>query len=207
MLISSKIALFLSLSVAMNSFAKDKKKILLPDYVLRARTVMVVVNPGSEIPLADPGENRNAQDAVEQALLKWGRFKLALDSQTADLVISVRRGRAVSPTTSGGPSADRPVILQQPGDGQVRVGVEQGHPEVSEPSDNRSQNDGPRIGTEIGPMDDLMAVYRGATQYPLDNPAVWRYTAQNALQSPTVPAVGQFRKAIEQAEKQQKGKP
>ena len=203
----TKIAVALTLLVSLVSSAKDKKT-LLPDDVLRARTVMVVVKPGSEIPLADPGENRKAQDAVEQAILKWGRFGLAIDSQTADLVISVRRGRTVSPTISGGPTADRPVILQQPGNGEVRVGVEQGRrPEVSDPSAAGSQNSGPHTRTEIGPEYDLMEVYRGRMQYPLDSPAVWRYSAHNALQSPAVPAIAQFRKAIEQTEKQQKSKP
>jgi hypothetical protein len=41
---------------------------------------------------------------------------------------------------------------------------------------------------------------------PLDSPAVWRYTAKDALESPDVPAVEVFRKAIADTEKQL-GKP
>ncbi|AXC15278.1 hypothetical protein ACPOL_6034 [Acidisarcina polymorpha] len=37
---------------------------------------------------------------------------------------------------------------------------------------------------------------------PLDAPAVWRYMARNALESPSVPAVDAFRKAIAESEKQ-----
>jgi len=55
----------------------------------------------------------------------------------------------------------------------------------------------------------MFALYRGRADYPLDSPAVWRYTAEDALSSPSVPAVAQFREAIDQslkalAQKQQK---
>ena len=60
---------------------------------------------------------------------------------------------------------------------------------------------------EIGPSDDMLEVYRGGVEYPLDGSAVWRYLGHNALRPPTVPAVTAFRKAIEDAEKQKKHKP
>lgn len=67
-------------------------------------------------------------------------------------------------------------------------------------------------GSEVGSADDLMEVYRGgqplpgdasrdATQYPLDEPPVWVYTAKDALKSPKLEAVAEFRKAVEAAEK------
>jgi hypothetical protein len=52
-----------------------------------------------------------------------------------------------------------------------------------------------------------MAVYRGNTDHALDSPAVWRYSAKDALESPSVPAVDVFRKLIAEAEKQQANKP
>lgn len=69
--------------------------------------------------------------------------------------------------------------------------------------------DGPRPQVEAGNTEDTFAVYRGnpATNIdsnlgsPLDAPAVWRYSAKNALESPSVPAVDRFRKAIAEAEK------
>lgn len=191
------------LTVTLPLAAKDKKKSSLPDYVLKARTVMVVINPGSEIPLNDPDENKRAQDDVEQALLKWGRFQLALDAETADLVITVRRGRMVSPAITGGSTANRPITVQQPTDGQIRVGGEQGRrPDLSDPSITGS-NDQTHVGTEVGNADDTLIVYRGGTRYPLDGASVWRYSGRNALLPPAVTAVAQFRKAIENAEKQQ----
>jgi hypothetical protein len=45
-------------------------------------------------------------------------------------------------------------------------------------------------------------VYRGSRENPLDAPAVWRYSAKNALQSPAVPAVDAFRKLVIESEQQ-----
>jgi hypothetical protein len=59
--------------------AKDKTKPTLPADVLRAQTVAVVIEPAAGEPLTDPGANRGAQEAVENALMRWGRFRLAMD--------------------------------------------------------------------------------------------------------------------------------
>jgi hypothetical protein len=42
---------------------------------------------------------------------------------------------------------------------------------------------------------------------PLDSPAVWRYSSRDALHSPDVPAVDEFRKVIAESEKKLAGKP
>jgi Glu-tRNA(Gln) amidotransferase subunit E-like FAD-binding protein len=84
------ILLILSASLAI---AKDKKKnAVLPAYVLDANTVAVVIIPDSPAPVTNPNANREAQDAVEQALMKWGRLKPTIDTQDADLVIAIRKG-------------------------------------------------------------------------------------------------------------------
>src|ERR1700757_936639 len=80
--------------------AKNKKKQVLPDYVLKAQTVVVVIHPDAGEPLKNPTANRTAQDDVEKALMKWGRFKLVMDARTADLVVAVRKGHAGGPTIS-----------------------------------------------------------------------------------------------------------
>jgi len=50
-----------------------------------------------------------------------------------------------------------------------------------------------------------MEVYRGKDhgerENPLDSPPVWRDIAKDALRSPNVPAVDQFRKAVDETEK------
>ena len=50
-------------------------------------------------------------------------------------------------------------------------------------------------------------MYRGKRDNALDAPAVWRYSAKDALRSPDVPAVDVFRNLIKEAEKQQSATP
>ncbi|WP_150133150.1 hypothetical protein [Acidisarcina polymorpha] len=72
------------------------------------------------------------------------------------------------------------------------------------PAGDQPSNPQPQI--EAGPTEDTFVVYRenkdDPNWSPLDAPAVWRYMARNALESPSVPAVDAFRKAIAESEKQ-----
>lgn len=182
--------------------AKNKKPPLTAD-VLRAQTVLVVIDPQAGEPLTDPSANRNAREEVERALMKWGRYRLALDAQTADLVFTVRRGagRAVTPAIGHLPTDNRPVIFQ-PNDGGVRAGQQTGRPpDLNRPGMGPPQDTGPRPQTEIGASEDTLEVYRGGVEYPLDAPPVWRYSGKDALRSPKVPAVEQFQKAVDESEK------
>src|SRR5215813_8912310 len=112
------------------AIAKNKKKQILPDYVLRAQTVLVVIHPEAGEPVTNPTANRTAQENVEKALTQWGRFRLVMDAQTADLVISVQKGHASGPTVRNLPTDSRPVIIQ-PSDGNIRVGGQQGRRPIS----------------------------------------------------------------------------
>ena len=51
--------------------AKKKEKAYLPDFVLKAKTVLVVIMPDAGEPIDDPSANRKAQEEVEKAFLKW----------------------------------------------------------------------------------------------------------------------------------------
>lgn len=186
------------------SFAKDKKKNTLPALILNAQTVAVIINPGSEVPLTGPGENVSAQSDVERALTKWGRLHVVLSPSNADLVISVRKGRSVSPTVAGGDPNRRPIIFD-PGSGDTRIGIQTGHP--TRTGTTFPEDSTPRPGMEVGPSEDLFEVYDGRQRDPLDGSPLWRYMGKNALRPPAVNAVEQFRKAIEEAEKQQKKQP
>ena len=148
---------------------------------------------------SNPNENRTAQVDVEKALMNWGRFSPALDAANADLVISVRRGygKAVSNTIGGVPN-DRSVIME-PIDSGIRIGAQHGTPP---PVTAESPSPRPHPQTEIGPSEDTFTAYRGKVECPLDNAPVWRYVAKDALSSPSVPAVAQFQKVIEQTEKE-----
>ena len=206
---SSRMSIFLFalLLLAPPADSKNKKKQLLPDYVLKAQTVLVVIHPDAGEPLTNPTANRTAQDNVEKAMMKWGRFNLVMDAQTADLVIVVRKGHAGGPTVSNSPADNRPVIYQ-PSGGDVRVAGQQGRPpDLSDPGLGGSPNRGPHISNEIGSSEDAFEVYRGRVEYPLDASPVWRYMAKDALSGPQITAVEQFRKAIDESEKQHQQKP
>ncbi|MGH9643613.1 MAG: hypothetical protein ACRD3Q_14475 [Terriglobales bacterium] len=200
---SAAVALMAACLVACACFpglatAKDKKKVVLPDYVLWAHTVVVLIDPDVGAPVNDPRGNLRAQRDVEQALTKWGRLHLTLDEAHADLVIVLRKG--TQPGLGGGPN-DRPgPVIVQPPAGPIRIGSQQGPPvDVTQPG----QPPGPAVGTETGPIEDTFSVYRGQVDAPLDNNPVWRYMAKNALHSPDVPAMAEFKKAVDEALKQQ----
>ena len=205
----SVVYLFLLLLLVPQINAKNKKKQLLPDYVLRAERVLVVIHPDASEGVTNPMANRTARDEVERAITKWGRFNLVMDAQTADLIIAVRKGNKSGPVISHSPADDRPVIFE-PGIGDARVGHPQQPgrpPDLTEPFPGGSGNRGPQLGSQVGSSDDTFEVYRGGGEYPLDTAPVWRYIAKGSLDSPQVAAVEQFRKAIEESEKQHQQKP
>jgi hypothetical protein len=186
--------------------AKDKKKIIVPEAVLRARTVLVVVSPEASDPLLNPNANRAAREDVEKALMKWGRFTLVPDgtrSENVDLIIAVRKGVAkTSPTISGGPRDDRPVMVESTDD-TIRIGGHQGHPPGQTDPGLGAPPAPPGIGAQIGGSEDAFEVYLAGQENPLDYPPVWGYMAKNALRPPNVQAVEEFRKFLERAEKEQ----
>src|SRR5215471_3909685 len=107
--------------------AKDKNKSTIPDYVLRASTVLVVVDPEAGEPVDQPYSNATARDNVEKALTDWGRLRPMMDGAQTDLVIVVRTGsgKAVRPTIKGGPIDQRGGVAQG-GDASIRIGGQQG---------------------------------------------------------------------------------
>ena len=197
---------FTFLLVAPLAPAKNKKKQVLPDYVLKAQTVAVVIHPYAGEPPTNPTANRTAEDNVERALMQWGRFRLVTDAQVADLVIAVRKGHAGGQTVNNSPTDNRPLIIQQ-GDGNVRVGAQQGQPsDLTYPVPSGPGQRMPQVGNEIGPSQDIFEVYQGGVEYPLDAPSIWRYTGKDALDGPQVAAVEQFKNAISESEQVSKQK-
>jgi len=185
--------------------AKDKgknKSSSLPEYVLRATTVVVVIHPDAGEPIGQPTANSNARENVEKALMEWGRLRLLPDGQEADLVIAVRTGsgKFAQPTIKGGPVDNRAGEIQ-PIDGGVRIGAQHGQPTYPNSPANTPQDTSPHVSKEIGPSEDMFEVYRGNVQDPLDSPPVWRYVAKDCLRAPKVQAVDEFRKALAEAEK------
>jgi hypothetical protein len=175
-------------------FAKDKKKTILPTYVLRAQTVAVIIDPNAGFTVDDPQANRTAQRDVESALLSWGRYNPIQQTNTADLIVVVRKGngRMVNDTIHDPRQNNRPGSVIPADNGASISGQEgprgQSNPEVT-----------PQM--EIGQSEDSFLVYEGGGDRPLDRAPVWRYLAKDGLMTPGVPAVDAFRKAVADAEK------
>ena len=191
--------------------AKDKKKAILPADVLRARTVLVIVDPTAGVDVRDPNANRDARANVEKALDQWGRFTLVQDGLTADLVITVRKGNGkfVQQTIGGTPINGTPPVsggtTSTPTQMTTRGALRLGPGSPNDPSSAGTQPSTPEPQIEAGSPQDMFVVYRGSMDpnwSPLDAPAVWRYSGKDALASPSVPAVEVFRKLIAESEKE-----
>jgi hypothetical protein len=204
---------FIVLAVVPLSFAKDKKKQVLPNYVLKAQTVAVVIRPEAGEPLTSPAANRTAQVNVMNALAKWGRFRVVSDAQTADLIVAVQKGHANGPTIHNSPVDSQPVTLEggvPPADGGVPpAGVSRRSPDLSNPGQGRPSGRAPNISNEagIGMSEDSFEVYMGGVDHPLDSTPVWRYVAKDGLNSPQMTAVQQFRNAVNESDQLSQQKP
>jgi hypothetical protein len=201
--------LAVTLLAATFGYAKDKNKNILPPYVLHARTVAVIVDPSAGMSIDDPQANRVAQKDVEAALADWGRFEPVQSTQSADLIIVVRKGnnRMVNQTIYDPRQNNRPGSIDA-SDNSATMGAQHGRqPSLSgDPGIGPGQG-GPRPQTEIGEGDDFFAVYQGGVEKPLDNSPAWRYAARDGLRPHAVPAVAEFRKVLAEADKAAAKKP
>jgi hypothetical protein len=184
--------------------AKDRGPVL-PIYVLQARTVSVIIDPDAGMSLSDPNANQTAQKDVETALLKWGRFQTVLSTAEADIVIVVHKGTGkLADATVNDPRENRRGGSITNTDGAVAVGVQHGQPPPQPGDTPQPQMPPPELHpqAEVGSRDDSFVVYQGHTNEPTNSVLAWRYVHKNALHSHDVPAVDEFRKAVEAAAKQ-----
>src|SRR5215471_14476380 len=145
------------------------------------------------------------------------RMLLALTLQSSSNAIANDKQRTVLPAVLGannvvvmidpdaGMSTNDPVIVHPTDIGPISIGGQKGHPQGVAPRE--PQDTTPHLQVEVGQPEDLSAVYEAHVERPLERPPLWHYIPKNALHLPDVPAVGEFRKLIEEAEKQQKRKP
>jgi hypothetical protein len=213
MTVRQRVALlaFLICSLSL-SIAVAKKKPQVPDYILKAQTVCVIIDPDAGTSLNDPLANKTAQDDVEKAIMSWHRYSLVQEPGRADLVIVIRKGanKPVDRTIGNLPTNDRPVTVQQT-DNAIRIGGQQGRAPGS-PNQTMPQDTRPEQQTEVGTAvaQDSFVVYgpgnmdmgHSAGSQMGDRNVGWRSMGKNILKSPEVPAVSDFRKAIEDTEKQ-----
>jgi hypothetical protein len=212
MTVRTRVTLFAVLLSLSLSVAIAKKKPQVPDYILRAHTVCVVIDPDVGTSLSDPLANKTAQDEVEKALMTWNRFQLVQEPGRADLVIVIRKGagKPVDRTIGNLPTNDRPGTVQQT-DNAIRIGGQKGRapgsPDQTMPQDTRPEQQ-TEVGTSVA--QDSFVVYgpgRGDLgsspgSQMADRNIGWRSMGKNILKSPDIAAVSDFRKAIEETEKQ-----
>jgi hypothetical protein len=198
--VSVLLVLLVSLQAAV---AKDKKKGPLSADILQAHTALVLVDPSAGVDAADANANRLARVAVEQVMDKWGRFVVVREGYPADIIIMVRKGNGkMLQTTIGG----TPVNGAPPGNVDSATTPNQTTTRTGArwPTGDQPANPLPQI--EADPAQDTFAVYRGGKEDPKWSPlgarALWHYTAKDALDPPSVPAVEAFRKAVAESEKQ-----
>lgn len=201
------------------AIAKDKSKSPLPYDVLRAQTVVVMIDPNAGVSMDDPRANEVAQRDVETALMNWGRYQVLLSGPNADLVIVVRRGSGkMSTGTIHDPTQGRRPVAIDPTDTGIGVGVQRGQPppyggDIPDASQGgaapqtRNMPGGPISGRPFPQIEggtdtseDSFVVYRGRRDDPLDSPPVWRYVAKDCLKPHKVPAVDAFHKVIAETE-------
>jgi hypothetical protein len=190
---------------------KDKKKVLLPADILQAQTVLVMVDPDAGVDMQDPNANRIARENVEGALVKWGWLRPVAGGSAADLIIVVRKGngKMAQPTIGGTPVNNTPPVIGGRVGNAPACDVSDprcGGSDGGYPSNAGPISSGAHPQMDVGSTQDTFAVYRGGPD-ALDAPAVWRYTAKDALDSPDVPAVVEFRKLVAESEKQLASKP
>jgi hypothetical protein len=215
MTIRMRVALLaFSLSVLCLSVATAKKKAQVPDFILKAQTVCVLIDPDAGTSLTDPLANKTAREDVEKAFMTWHRYSLVQEPGRADLVIVIRRGsgKLVDRTIGNLPTNDRPITGQQT-DHSIRIGGQQGRAPGS-PTQTMPQDTRPEQQTEVGTAmaQDSFIVYglgtgdmgRSVGTPITDRTVGWRTMGKNVLKSPDVSAVSDFRKAVEETEKQQK---
>jgi hypothetical protein len=201
----------MGLMVAVPGLAKSKDK-LLPPYILQARTVAVIVDPGAGIDPEDPRANQVAQKDVETALMNWGRFQPVMGTVEADMIIVIRKGhgRLADATITDPRQNDRAGVIN-PTDNGIGVGAQRGtqpplsgdqgvrYPQGATPSPGSSpspQSPVPQPQLEIGGGNDSFTVFEGKVARPLDRAPGWKYVAPEGLHSHNVPAVEEFKKAV-----------
>jgi hypothetical protein len=173
--------------------AKSKTEKTLPEYVLTAKTVAVMIDSTVGINADDPMANEIARKDVEAALAKWGRFETIVHPEYADIVIVIHKGHRQSPDAS---DPRQPEVFN-PNDNGIRMGAQHNVDGAQPVNSQRPQAQ----EIEVHSPEDSFVVYQGWKANPTNGPAAWSRDQVGGLQSHDVPLVDVFRKAVDAADK------
>jgi hypothetical protein len=178
-----------------HGLAKGKAEKTLPEYVLVAKTVAVMIDPTVRMDADDPMANDIARKDVEAALVKWGRFDPVVHPEYADIVIVIRKGHPRSSDASM-PDSRQPGVMN-PTDTGIRMGAQRGVDGTPAGNPQRPQQQ----EIEMVPPEDSFVVHQGWKANPANGPVAWRRDQRDGLHSHDVPVVDEFRKAVDAAQK------
>lgn len=154
-----------------------KPKAVMPLAVTNATYAFVTTYEGDA---NNPGltpEDRHAIIDVQQAIEKWGRYKLVYNAREAELILVVRTGRAAEIN------------------GDLQQGPRVGPGPASGPGGSAGT-----IGANIGDWEDTLDVYVASQDLKSAQP-LWRGRAANGLKAPAMPLMKDFQSKVEASTK------
>ena len=170
------------------------KKPIVSAVFKNAQYVYVEAIDGQEFdPQLNPDDRRAIAD-VENALQRWNRYVLTTRREDAQIVIVVRKGRAVEGRAGVaiGSSSGGPGISNGPGSGP------QENPSGGQPRGQAGSGVGVVEGGEVGIPDDLFEICRLETNGTLSTP-LWMRSFPDGLDGPKVMLFEQFKDAVDKA--------
>jgi hypothetical protein len=197
---SLKLTVFLLLLLPMLAMAQKKeKKPKLPEALDQAHLVFVEAVDGEEFKPGLDTADRLAIADLRDALQSWGRYKLTVEREKADLIFVVRKGR---------PAEDRAGV-DIDGSGAHPIGDPQGGPQGGQmggqpggqmgsqfPGQQRQRDTDMGVGGEAGSEDDMLKVCQLNVNGKLSNP-LWIRTFKYGLDAPRLTLLAQFKDELE----------
>lgn len=181
-------ALLVLLSPVVGGAQKAKKQSDVPAAFAQARYVYVRAQDGDVMKPSLYPEDRQAIGDVQNGLRDWNRYAVVIQSDDADLVFIVRKGRSAGGQTRTGISVGSPRQPGQPGQpGQTR-----------QPGQVPDDDNGVGVGAQVGPSEDMLQVFITNHQGRLIGP-IWNRAMNDGLEGPDVPLLRDLRVAVERA--------
>jgi hypothetical protein len=178
--------LLLALLPALSLAQHKTRKPIVPAIFNHAQYVYVEAVDGQEFDPQLYREDRQAIADVQDALQRWNRYALTTRREDANIVIVVRKGRAV--VASAG------VVI---GSSSGGTGP-QGNPSPGQPRGQAGTGVGVVGGGEVGTPDDLFEICQLDPNGTLSTP-IWMRTFPDGLDGPKVMLFEQFKAAVERA--------